>query len=151
MSAGVRVIGLGQRAAGDDGVGLAVVELLRVRGVPSGVEVVDANDTTDLVALLATDARVIVVDAVVAERAGEVLDLAPEDLSRPEDRAVSSHALSVRAAIELARALGDPLAPAIDIVGITIERATRLAEGLSPVVGEAVPRAVEHILARLGG
>ena len=43
-----RVIGLGQAAAGDDGVGLAVLDALRARGVPADVELVRATEDVAL-------------------------------------------------------------------------------------------------------
>ena len=45
MSMRARIIGLGQAAAGDDGVGLAVLEWLQARGVPPDIEVVRAPKT----------------------------------------------------------------------------------------------------------
>ena len=56
MSPRARIIALGQAAAGDDGVGLAVLERLRAEGVPPDVELVRAPEDFALVHLLETRA-----------------------------------------------------------------------------------------------
>jgi len=145
-----RVIGVGEPAAGDDGVGRAVLERLREAGVPAGVDLVEVRDPTEIVRLLAGADPVIVVDAVLGARPGEVLDLLPGDLAAQSALAVSTHGLGVLQAIELARVLHDPPEPAVRIVGITIDRSTRHGEGLSPPVAAAVARATERVRALLG-
>ncbi|XXT21311.1 hydrogenase maturation protease [Sorangium sp. So ce429] len=164
-----RVIGLGQRAAGDDAAGLAVLEALRRRGPPSGAELVEARDASALVSLLQTPAEVVIVDAVLASPPGEVLDLSPSDLAAGAPVPVSTHGLGVGQAIELARlAAPDRLSPDIRIVGVSIGRPgprgpgrrapsgdpePRASDelGLSPEVAAAVPRAVARVLSFLGG
>lgn len=157
-----RIIGLGQRAAGDDAAGLAVLEALRRRGLPSDAEVVEARDTTALVALLQTPSTVVVVDAVLASPPGEVLDLSPSDLAAGAPVPVSTHGLGVGQAIELARITApDRLSPDIRIVGVSIggrrapsrdpEPRTSDEPGLSPQVAAAVPRAAARVLSFLGG
>ncbi|WP_437841477.1 hydrogenase maturation protease [Sorangium sp. So ce1153] len=153
-----RIIGLGQRAAGDDAAGLAVLEALRRQGLPGDAELVEARDASALVSLLQTPATVVVVDAVLASPSGEVLDLSPSDLAAGAPVPVSTHGLGVAQAIELARiAAPDRLSPDIRIVGVSIGRPRRpepraLAElDLSPEVTAAVPRAVARVLSFLGG
>jgi hydrogenase maturation protease len=147
-----RVIGLGQAAAGDDGVGLIVLARLRERGVPEGVDVVCAPDGAALVELLETRAPVVVVDAVLGTPAGEVLELVPSDLARRGLRPVSTHGLGVADAVELARVLApDTVSPAIRLVAVTIERPVRYEQRLSAAVADAVPRAVERVLELVGG
>jgi hydrogenase maturation protease len=147
-----RVIGLGQRAGGDDGVGLAVIEALRLRGVPAGVELAAVAEASALVPLLSTAAQVVVVDAVLAAPPGEVVELSPGDLAAGRAAAVSTHGLGVGQAIELA-ALTSPggVSPDIRLVAVTIDRPGRAALELSPAVRAAVPRAVERVLAIVGG
>jgi len=150
MTARARVIGVGEPAAGDDGVGRAVLERLRADGVPTGVDLVAVGDPTEIVGLLAGANPVIVVDAVLGARPGEVLELLPGDLAARNVRAVSTHAVGVLQAIELANVLNDVPAPAIRIVGIAIERPMQWGEGLSPPVAEAVATASERVRALLG-
>ena len=150
MTARARVIGVGEPAAGDDGAGRAVLERLRADGVPTGVDLVAVRDPTEIVGLLAGANPVIVVDAVLGARPGEVLELLPGDLAAHNARAVSTHAVGVLQAIELANVLNDAPAPAIRIVGIAIERPTQRGEGLSPPVAAAVATASERVRALLG-
>lgn len=143
----VRVIGLGQRAAGDDGAGIAVIAALRRSCVPAGVECMVAAGPSALVPLLWMAGRVIVVDAVVAHPAGEVMELDVDDVRAGAPLGVSSHGLGVRQAIELARiAEPDLTSPDIRLVGVTIARPARHAEALMPAVAAAVDRAAQRIL-----
>ncbi|MFT3772165.1 MAG: hydrogenase maturation protease [Minicystis sp.] len=149
---GVLVIGIGQRTAGDDGVGLAVLDAIRARGLPRGVELVAAAEGSALVPLIASAGRVVLVDAVLAAPPGRVLDLAPADLAAGEAASISTHGLGVGQAIELAR-ITDPggVAAEIQIVAVTIDRPPRGAIGLSPAVAAAVPRAAARVLSLAGG
>ncbi len=63
-----RVIALGQPAAGDDGVGLAVLEALRARNI-EGVELCAVAEATAMIPLLEITTPVIVVDAAVGAEA----------------------------------------------------------------------------------
>lgn len=81
-----RVVGLGQRVAGDDGVGLAILERLRRTGVGPGVELFEVAEATALLPLLETPHPVFVVDAVVgAGPVGEVVDLSAEEIGAGPD------------------------------------------------------------------
>jgi hydrogenase maturation protease len=146
-----RVIALGQGAAGDDGVGLAVLERLHTEGVPAHVELVRAAEDAALVTLLETSVPVVLVDAVLGSPPGEVLELSPADLERLPVRPISTHGLGVAQALALARTLApDRVAPVIRIVGVTIEKPTRYRQELSPAVAAAVARAAARVRALLG-
>jgi hydrogenase maturation protease len=146
------VIALGQGAAGDDGVGLAVLDALREQGVPPGVELVRAPEDVALVSLLETDAPVVLVDAVLDAPAGRVLELSPTDFARRGTRAVSTHGIGAAEAVELARALvPDAVSPSVRVVAVTIERPARYQQRLSPAVAAAVPHAVARVLELVGG
>lgn len=146
-----RVIALGQAAAGDDGVGLAVLEELRRQGVPAGVELVHAAEDSALVTLLATPAPVVLVDAVLGGEPGSVLELTPEALDASGVRPVSTHGLGAARAIALARTLSpETVSPAIRIVGIAIARPARYEQALSPAALAAVPSAAARVRALVG-
>jgi len=145
-----RVIGLGQPAAGDDGVGLAVLDALRGTPLPRDVELVAAPDASALVDLLAGADSVVLVDAVLGGTPGAVLDLAPEDLARRGAPTFSTHGISVPQAIELAQVLGDGPPPALRIVGVVVERPSAPGVGLSPAAAAAVPAAAARVRALLG-
>ena len=145
-----RVIGLGQSAAGDDGVGAAVVRALRARGLPDDVEALEATDTSALVTLVEPGVLAVVVDAVLGTPAGEVVNLAVDALAPRTSRGVSSHGLGVAEALGLAQVMNGADPREVRIVAITIRRPTRQRTGLSPDVAAAVPSAVEHVLWMLG-
>ena len=88
-----RVIAFGQAAAGDDGVALVVLERLRERGVPAGVELVHAGEDVALVSLLSTPVPVILIDAVLGTPCGAVLDPSSERGLRDRGPSVDPHEL----------------------------------------------------------
>lgn len=147
MSRRARVIGLGQAAAGDDQVGLAVIEHLRRACVSNGVELLAAAEPSALLPLLETTAPVVLVDAVLAMPAGEVLVLEPAELEERGLSTMSTHGLGVAQAVALARLLSPTaVSPSIHIVGVSISRPERFQQGLSSEVAAAVPLAAEHVL-----
>lgn len=150
MSLRAVVVGVGEPAAGDDGVGRVVLGHLRAAGVAADVELRALRDPTELVDLLGGDAPVIVVDAVAGAPAGEVLELSSDELAARGAANVSTHGVGVVQAIELARALHGGAVPAIRIVGVGIERPGRLHAGLSPAVAAAVAGAAGRVRALLG-
>jgi hydrogenase maturation protease len=141
-----RVIGLGQALAGDDGVGLAVLEWLGAAGVPDGVELVSACDESALLALLETPAPVVLVDAILGGRPGEVVELGPEDLATERSGPVSTHGLGVARTIALARVLGAAHPASVRLVGVTVARPGAGA-GLSAPGAAAVPYAAARVRA----
>ena len=145
-----RVIGLGQSAAGDDGVGLVVLERLREQGLPPGVELRQAAEASAVLPLLETDVPVVLVDAVLGAPAGEVLELALEALDSGGLMSVSTHGLGLRQVVELARLLSPgSVSPSIRLVAVTIARPRRYRQGLSPEVAAAAVRAAAGILSLL--
>ncbi len=146
-----RVIALGQPAAGDDGVGLAVLEALRARNI-EGVELCAVAEATAMIPLLEITTPVIVVDAAVgAGPPGELIVVTPEQLATRGLSPVSSHGIGAVDAIALARVLyGSAVSPAIHVVAITIDPPARYVLAMSDVVARAVPRAVEAVLTLLG-
>jgi hydrogenase maturation protease len=152
VPARARIVGLGQAAAGDDGVGLAVIEWLQAHGVPEGVELLRAREDSALIDLLDTDVPVIVVDAVLHEPAGEVLDLMPGELAARTLLPLSTHGMGVPEAIELTRLVATrSIAPSIRIVAVSIARPRRYRQHLSAPVAAAVSRAGQRVLAMVGG
>jgi hydrogenase maturation protease len=148
---GTRVIALGQEAAGDDGVGLAVLAALRQQPIPSGTELVEARDASALISLLETPANVVIIDAAVAAQPGQVIELPAGELA---DRSVhdlhpvSSHGLGIPQAIALVRQLSPSrISPSIRIVLITITRPVRYRAGLSSPITAIIDEAAARVLA----
>lgn len=140
------VIGLGQPAAGDDGVGVAVIVRLRAEGALEGVSCETAAEASALVERLQTGVPVVIVDALVGGgRAGDVLVLDVESLAG-DVRPLSTHGISVAQAIALARALApEAVSPIIHVVGVVVEAAEVGDTTLSPIVLAAVPAACAKV------
>ena len=139
-----RIVGVGQRLAGDDGVGPAVIEHLRRSALPPEITIGEVREPSALIPLLGeTQGRLVIVDAVLADPPGQVLDLDDHALEARSLVSVSSHGLSVGQALALARATMPEAASAVDVrvVAITTARPIRGTQGLSPAVAASVPRA----------
>lgn len=136
MTAPAIVVGIGQLAAGDDGVGLAVARALAARGLA----VRESADASILLALLADGHRVVVVDAVAGGGPpGAVIRIDPDALAAGGAAPLSSHGLGVAEAIAIARTLhGDGVVAGLAIVGVAIGRPAAHAIGLSPAVAAAI-------------
>lgn len=114
----VLVIGVGNRDRGDDAVGPVVCDLLDSARAPGVETLVFEGSVVDLSSHWGPDDRVIVVDAAApAGRPGFVseTDGLASRLTAPAP--VSTHAVDVGAAVELARAVGR-LPATLRIVGI---------------------------------
>ncbi len=146
-----RVIALGQRAAGDDGVGPAILDRLRA-AVARDVELVELAEASAVIPLLASPLPVVIVDAVMVDSGteGDLVELDAAVLPRGV-RPVSTHGLDLGRAVALARMLAaaGTLAPSIRFIGVTITRASPWVVGLSPRIQTAIPAAVARILALL--
>lgn len=125
------VVGIGQPLAGDDGVGPMVARMVAADGQAA----VEAADASVLLPLLAAGRRVVIVDAVIADRpSGTVLHLSAPALAG-EVAPLSSHGLGLAATLEMARVLYGEAQ--VEIVGVVIAR-PRAGDGLSPEVAAAV-------------
>lgn len=142
------VVGIGQLAAGDDGVGLAVAQTLAARGF----ETRESADASVVLVLLEAERRIVLVDAVVDGGApGSVIRLAAGALASGPTP-LSSHGIGVAEAIELARTLyGAESVARVDIVGVAIARPTGAGFGLSPAVAAAVEPAAALAASLAGG
>ena len=143
------VIGVGNCARADDGVGPMVARRLGDR-VPHGVFVkVCDGDATRLIEAWENADRVILIDAVQTGAAVGTIHRfeGRDDRIRAELRAHSTHGLGVAEAIALAQALGR-LPDDFTVLGIESER-FGLREDLSPEVVAAVDGAVERVLEEL--
>ena len=143
------VIGMGNPEMGDDGVGVRIAELVREEArsgswrsppqvVSAGVDAVLAG------ACLAEDTDVLLVDAVhmKAEAGAWRMFSAREALPCQGRAAGSTHALSLSAVIEMARALG--YADRLRILGVQVGD-VRPGRVLSPPVARCVPAILTKI------
>ncbi len=139
-----RVIGIGQPAAGDDGVGITVTQALRNINLPNDVDIVTLGDPADLIEQLCGAKRVILVDAVTGDQTpGSMVSLTVDDLADNAYTSVSSHGISVAQAIHIARALTlEGVATEIQILAIFIDIPKRDTFELSADITAAIPKAV---------
>lgn len=139
-----RVIGIGNELRGDDAAGLLVARRLRELTLP-GVEAVEADEATDLVELLGSAERAILVDAVVGASApGDVVRLREPSRGR---LAATTHNLRLHEALGLARVLYG-LPTSMTVYGIE-GRLFDVGAALTPEVAAGVQAAVERILREL--
>ena len=143
----VLVIGIGNEFRGDDAVGLVVARRLTAHAGP-GLEVREASgEATELMRLWEGRARVVVVDAMRSGRPPGTVARLDVRQDWPEDGGgtfASSHALGLREAVALAKALGS-LPGSLAVVGV--EGATFGAgEPLTPAVAAAAEQVVASIL-----
>ncbi len=143
----LRVVGLGQRAAGDDGVGLFVLDHLRTLNLPKNIELLCTSDPTELIYLFESGDPVVIVDAVVGEASvGTVQVLDPEALHLADVTPVSSHGLSLDQVIRMSRELSPgALNPRIKIVGVHIAPPEKLGRGLSLAARRGVEEAARCV------
>lgn len=129
------VVGVGQPAAGDDGIGIFVARSLRARGR----EAIETTDPMLLVSLLADGRDLVVVDAVVGIGSpGDVLRLEPDSLS-PATSPVSSHGIGVAGALRLARVVhGVDVSATVAIVAVAVASTPGPGTALSSAVAAAV-------------
>lgn len=142
------IIGIGQAAAGDDGVGLAVIEALR-KSPPHEVGLFVAPEASALLSLLESQAPVILIDAIVGIEVGEVRLLTPESLESASFAPLSSHGLGVSEALRMAEILSPELSPQVFIIGVGIEAPVTRSYGLSAPVLAAIPKVIAQVLSLL--
>ena len=143
------VMGIGNILLRDEGVGVRVVEAMQRIDVPEDVELIDAGTAgADLVDIVADRRKLIVVDAIEAgEEPGTILRLIPEDLLPQGEEAISIHQLGLVESLAMAKHLG--CAPReVSIVGIQPGEINPGME-LTPEVADAVPKAIQVVLAEL--
>ncbi|MCV7348303.1 hydrogenase maturation protease [Mycolicibacterium rhodesiae] len=148
MTGSALVIGIGNDFRTDDGVGLAVAAEVARRRVPD-VEVISVPADAGQILDAWTDVPlVIVVDAASGPHvvAGRIRHWIPGDDHQPA--AVSSHSLGLPEIFALGQALGR-VPRRLVVLTIEIEDISH-GVGLSPPVADAVPAAVEAVLAEAG-
>ncbi|MCL6430447.1 MAG: hydrogenase maturation protease [Anaerolineae bacterium] len=140
----VLVLGVGNEALGDEGVGVRVARALARRDLPKGVRVLEGGtEGWALLGRLEGVRRLVLVDAMAMGRPpGTVVAVRLDQVRRaaPPER-TSLHGVAILDVLELAAALG--LGPReVYLVGVQPGHVAP-GFGLSAEVGRALPRAVE--------
>jgi hydrogenase maturation protease len=146
------VLGMGNTILCDDGVGIYVVQDAARRYQRDDVDFMDASvGGMRLLDVIAGYDRVIMVDAIrTADGSpGDVRRLHPGDL--PTLHSGSTHDLSLTGALALGRGMGMKLPADEDfvIIAVEVEEVWTFGEECTLAVAEAIPRAVEAVLAEL--
>lgn len=146
------LIGVGTYTAGDDAIGLRIVEAIAEAGLDRGFRAIDlSSNSLNLVAYLTpeTEAILIVDSAKMGLAPGEVRCFAPgEAETRKPSAGLSTHEGDVMKVLELARAMGFPM-PRLRIMGIepdTIESRTGLSATLEARTAGYVRAAIDELM-----
>lgn len=148
-SAPTLVLGIGNILLRDEGVGVRLIEEMRQRPVPEGVELFDGGTFgIDLMDTIASRRKVIVVDAVDAEgKPGTIFKFGGQDLAARGDASLSLHDVGLLETLLMARQLGcEP--KEVVIFGIK-PKTIRPGLKLSREVAAAVPKVVELVMEEL--
>lgn len=147
------VLGLGNTILCDDGVGILVVQEAAERCDRNDVTFTDASvGGMRLLDVISGYDRLILVDAIQTQggKVGEIYRLGPNDL-KVTLHSGSTHDLSLTGALALGRGMGMslPADEGIVIIAIEVEEVLTFGEECTPAVAEAIPRAVEAVLAEM--
>lgn len=150
------VLGCGNPFAGDDGVGLEVLQALREKGeLPDGVELIEAGAPgLGLLELMYGYDTAIIVDAVLDPQGepGRVLVWEEQDLPAKRTAALSLHDIGIRDTLAFGRrTLPEQMPARVAVVGITVSGTERWHMGLTPAVAEAVPAAAAAVRCLIKG
>ena len=150
------VIGLGNPILGDDGVGWRIAEevKMRTRKNPSVETDCLSLGGLSLMERLTGHTRVILIDAIFtgSKPIGSVTSLPLSGLpDLTAGHTASAHDTSLRTALNVGRSMGIPLPEDQDVTVVAVEARSvyEFSEKLTPEVAEAVPKAVEAVMALL--
>lgn len=140
----VKVVGIGHALGGDDFVGIKVVEELSDEIQYPNVEFITTMDPSRIIYLIEECEFMIIVDAIIGKKEGEVYLINPEHYPKYL-KPISSHGFEVTFAIETTKRLGINTDNKIKIVGITIKEIVMYSDELSEKVRNAIPKAKKVI------
>jgi hydrogenase maturation protease len=147
------VLGMGNTILCDDGIGIYVTRTVAERFQQDGVTFAEASvGGLRLLDVIAGYDRIIMVDAIKTSegKPGDIYRLSPCDL-KMSLHSGSTHDLSLPGALALGRGMGMQLPDdeGFVIIAIEAEDVLTFGEECTPAVAEAVPCAVEAVLAEL--
>jgi hydrogenase maturation protease len=148
LPGGILVLGVGNILLRDEGVGVAVTQVLSSPGgddLPEGTIVVDGGTLgLDLLPMIGTAAALVMVDAVNLRRPpGSVAVIRGDDIHGTLAGHVSPHQVGIGDLVSAARLLGQ-LPPRVSLVAIQ-PGAIEIGLELTPEVAAAVPIAAEVV------
>jgi hydrogenase maturation protease len=144
------VLGIGNILLSDEGVGVRVIEAMKVMTLPDNVELLDGGTgTLDLLDILAGRDRIIVIDAVKGgSEPGAVYRFTPADLATANLTPLTAHQVGLLEVLSIAELTGDM---PVNIVIFGIEpKILDWGLELSPEVAAVIPKVIELIIKELG-
>jgi len=141
----IRVIGIGHALGGDDYIGIKVVEEISEELSIDRVEFITTNDPSRIISLSEDSEKLIIVDAVIADKPGKVFIVDPDSYPKYL-KTISSHGFEVPFAIDVARKMGFLDGKKIVVVGISIENIEMFGDKISKKVLKAIPEAKRKII-----
>lgn len=144
-----KVIGCGNLLAGDDGIGIHVINELRKTALPSNVQLFEGGtDPLRLLDLLRNTTKVILIDAIIgAGNPGEIFILSPEQIDSQDIGPLSLHEFGLPQIFQLGYELFPQEMPQETlVVGIEAKNIDSCNPNLSPAVEKSIPHAVAAVL-----
>jgi len=146
----VNILGVGNPLMGDDGVGVAAVEMMQRRGASENVCLYDAGlAVSDVLGTLDPSDPLVIIDALRAGgRPGDLYKVRLDEISLREDRlsaCISLHQLSVLPSLQIEAMTGRRFA---DVIVFGVEPGVvEWGRGLSKPVTHNMERLIETVLA----
>ena len=102
----ITIIGIGNPDRGDDGAGWALIDAIQDLLPPCIVCRKSRGDISELLDLFSSSSTIYIIDAILCDlKAGEILQLDENNLEDFDNKATSTHALSLSRVIEMATLL----------------------------------------------
>lgn len=147
------ILGIGNTALTDDGVGCKVAQRLkkRLRGRSEITVKETALSGLSLLDELTGYERIIVIDAIETKggKPGAIYKLSPSDFKT--GRMAIIHDLGLVSTLELGRKLEMDMPSEVIIFAIEAKDMATFSEECTPEVKKAIPKAVETVLGEVGG
>jgi hydrogenase maturation protease len=144
------ILGLGNPAFGDDGVGALVARALKLELAGSGVAVEAAAVAgLDVLDILSGFERAIIIDAIQSPQGqpGSIYRMAESQLPAFQEK--TPHQMDFLAALALGRSLGLELPREVTIFAIEAGDIARPNEGCTAEVERAIPRCLDMVVREL--
>lgn len=149
----IKIIGCGNPIAGDDGVGIHVINSLKTMSLPGYPTVLEGGtDPLNLLEMLRGTEKVILVDAVKgAGRPGDVCLLNIDRLDIHSPGGVSLHQWGLSHVLQLGNILFPQEMPKeIILIGVEVMDTAPYSTNISQPVKKAIPQVIKAILQELG-
>ena len=142
------VIGCGNLLCGDDAVGPTLIQRVRDRGVPHGIECFDAaTDAISVIDVMRGMARVVFVDACLSGAApGTIIELSGNDADDIPPARIPLHSLRWNHAIAAARRMLGPDYPRSVMAWLVEGRNFEPGAPLTPAVDKAIDQLVTRLM-----